>query len=309
MEKTLAPRAWKSRSDFHFPTATATASNLRLHFKWLDEGGYGYILKWLDRPSESRRARYREFTQALLLMLRFRIAMPKRPPQPASLAAIFNRLEKFYGKPKPPHPTDPYEMLLHRNCGYPQSDERCEKGFLALKKEIGLAPQKILDAPGDKLREVMRPSVMKPELSAFRLKEIAARVLDEFSGDMRAVLKRPLPEAKKALKKFPTVGDSTAEKILLLTKTAPVAAVPSNGVHAALRLFGGDPAWAATKWNAAYRFAQDALRAAFPEDINAQLRAYLLIKQHAHEICKLSRPLCDQCPVSAVCPYLHNDHP
>jgi len=235
--------------------------------------------------------------------------MPKPAPQPVGLAAIFNRLDKFYrlptlkGKPRPPQPTDPYEMLLHRNCGYPQSDERCDKGFHALKKEIGLAPQKILDAPDSKLREVMRPSVMKPELTAFRLKEIAARVLDEFSGNMRAVLKRPLPEAKKALKKFPTVGDSTAEKILLFTRTAPVAAIPANAVHTALRLFGGNPDWVSAKWNAAYRFAQDAVRDAFPENIDAQLRVYLLLKHHAREICKLSRPLCNQCPVTSLCPY------
>lgn len=235
--------------------------------------------------------------------------MAKAHTQPAGLAAIFDRLDKFYhlpalkGKPKPPPPIDPYEMLLHRNCGYPQSDERCDKGFRALKNEIGLAPQKILDAPDAKLREVMRPSVMKPELTAFRLKEIAARVLDEFSGDMRAVLKRPLPEAKKALKKFPTVGDSTADKILLFTRTAPVAAIPANAVHTALRLFGGNPDWVQAKWNAAYRFAQDAVLNAFPGNIDSQLRAYLLLKHHAREICKTSQPLCDQCPVASACPY------
>lgn len=224
--------------------------------------------------------------------------------KPARVSDILDRLEQFYGKPKRPSPTDPYEMLLHRNCGYPQSDERCDKGFRALKEKIGLAPQKILDAPDAKLREVMRPSVMQPPRTAFRLKEIAARVLDEFGGDMRAVLKRPLPEAKKALKKFPTVGDSTADKILLFTRTAPVAAVPSNAVHVALRLFGGNPEWARTKWQAGYRFAQEALRNEFPEDIAAQLRAYLLLKQHACEICKLARPLCAQCPVASICPYL-----
>ncbi|HKF53189.1 MAG TPA: hypothetical protein VKB26_12820 [Candidatus Acidoferrales bacterium] len=240
--------------------------------------------------------------------------MPKPAAKPATLAHIFNRLDKFYrlpalkGKPKPPQPTDPYEMLLHRNCGYPQSDERCDKGFRALKKEIGLAPQRILDAPDAKLREVMRPSVMKPELTAFRLKEIAARVLDEFSGNIRAVLKRPLPEAKKALKKFPTVGDSTAEKILLFTRTAPVAAIPANAVHTALRLFGGNPDLVSAKWNAAYRFAQDAVRDAFPENIDAQLRVFLLLKHHAREICKPSHPICDQCPVASACPYFQKSN-
>lgn len=219
------------------------------------------------------------------------------------LAAILDSLEKFYGPPKPPRPTDPYEMLLHRNCGYPQSDERCDKGFRALKKEIGLAPQNILDAPDATLREVMRPSVMKPELTAFRLKEIAARVLNEFGGKMRPVLRRALPEAKKALKKFPTVGDSTADKILLFTKTAPVAAIPANAVHSALRLLGGNPEWARTRWNAAYRFAQDAVLAELPRTCASQLRAFLLLKTHAHEICKLSRPLCKQCPASSLCAY------
>lgn len=229
--------------------------------------------------------------------------MAKGSSQSAGLSAIFDRLEKIYGKTAPPKPTDPYEMLLHRNCGYPQSDERCDEGFRALKKEIGLAPQKILDASDGKLRQVMRPSVMRPELSAFRLKEIAARVLDEFSGDMRAVLKRPLEEAKKALKKFPTVGNSTAEKILLFNKIAPVAAIPSNSVHVAIRLFGGEPGLEQRNWNAAYRFAQNALRDVFANDVNAQLRAYLLLKAHAREVCKLSHPLCDACPVSELCPY------
>lgn len=219
------------------------------------------------------------------------------------LAAIFDALEKFYGRPKAPSPTDPYQMLLHRNCGYPQSDERCDKGLRALKKEIGLAPQKILDAPDATLREVMRPSVMKPELTALRLKEIAARVLDEFRSDMGAVLKRPLKEARKALKKFPTVGDSAADKILLFTKTAPAAAIPANAVECALRLVGGDVELVRRNWNAAYRSAQDAVLAELPNTCSAQLRAFLLLKRHAHEICKSARPLCEQCPVSSRCAY------
>lgn len=235
--------------------------------------------------------------------------MAKASSQWAGLPAIFDRLEEFYGKPVLPKPTDPYEMLLHRNCGYPQSNDRCDKGFRALKKEVGVAPKKILEASDSKLREVMRPSVMKPELAAQRLKEVAARVLDEFSGDMRAVLKGPLPQAKKALKKFPTVGDSTAEKILLFNKAAPLAAIPSNSVHVAMRLLGGNPGLEGRNWNAAYRLAQDTLREAFPSDMNAQIRAYLLLQEHAREICKLARPLCGQCPVSVACPYFQSSLP
>jgi hypothetical protein len=34
------------RPDSHFPTAVRLL--LRLHFKWRDNPGYGYILEWLD---------------------------------------------------------------------------------------------------------------------------------------------------------------------------------------------------------------------------------------------------------------------
>ncbi|HYK37591.1 hypothetical protein [Alloacidobacterium sp.] len=229
-----------------------------------------------------------------------------KPSKPsAQLTKILSLLEKRYGRLRAPYPTDPYEMLLHRNCGYPQSDERCDKGFRALKEKIGLAPDSILAAPDDRLRETMRSSVMKPALSAFRLKEIAARVLDEFAGDMSAVLKRPMPEAKKLLKKFPTVGDSTADKILLFTKTAPVAAIPSNCVHVPLRLgFGRE----AKNWAASYRSAQTDLDAQLPSTCSARLRAYLLLKQHGQELCKLSHPLCSQCPLAALCPFYLGSH-
>lgn len=222
------------------------------------------------------------------------------------LAKLLDRLENFYGKPKRSYPVDPYEMVLHRNCGYPQSDDRCEKGFLALKQKVGLRPAEILATLDTKLAEVMRAGGMVPELRARRLKEIAARVESEFGGDLQAVLRRPLSEAKKVFKKFPTIGDPGAEKILLFTKTAPVAAVPSNCVHVLPRLgFGQEK----ENYSATYRSAQEALRSELPEDCAAQLRAYLLIKRHGQELCKASRPKCEQCPVSPDCNYFQSQRP
>lgn len=225
-----------------------------------------------------------------------------------NLTKLLDRLEKFYGaamraetkKARPPQPEGAYEMVVHRNCGYPQSDVNCDKGFQALKKGVGLKPEKIFAAPDAKLREAMRAGGIVPELRARRLKEIAARVLDEFDGDLDAALKRPLPEARKALKKFPTIGDSFAEKILLLTKTAPVAAVPANCVHVLTRLgFGHEY----KNWAASYKSAQDAMRAELPLECGAQIRAFLLLKQHGQTLCKAARPKCEECPVSAECGY------
>jgi endonuclease-3 len=216
------------------------------------------------------------------------------------LPRVLDRLEKFHGKPKPPKLTGAYEMVLHRNCGYPQSDVNCDKGFAALKKEIGLKPADILSAPVAKLREAMRAGGIVPELRAERLKQIAARVETEFGGDLDTVLKRPVAEAKKALRKFPTLGEAGAEKILLFTGTAAVAAVPSNCIHVPLRLgFGRE----SKNWAASYKSAQEAIREQLPETCASQLRVYLLFKQHGQTLCKSARPKCEECPVTDECEY------
>jgi len=218
----------------------------------------------------------------------------------SKLALLLNRLEKFYGKPRPPYPTDPYEMILYVNCAYPASDESCAKAFDALKGAVGLGVNDILAASDETLVEVSRLGGIFPDLRAARLREIAALVKHSFDGNLRSVLKKDLREARKSLKKFPTIGDPGADKILLFTKTAPIAAVPSNCVHVPLRLgFGVE----GKHYAAGYRSAQEAIQAQLPRDCGALLRAYLLLKRHGREVCKRSRPRCQDCPVSAECAY------
>jgi len=227
---------------------------------------------------------------------------------PSPLVAVLRQLERFYGKPRPPKSilprisgrADPYEMILYANCGYPATDASCSKGFDALKKEVGLRPDDILGAPDEKLTEIFRGTGMMPELRGQRIREIAARVKHEFGGNLRRALEGPLPEARKALKKFPTIGNPGADKILLFTRTAPVAAVPSNCPEVSVRLFHGAPH---RDYLANYRAAQQILTEGLPANCDSLLRAHLLLKQHGQEICKRTRPLCDQCPVSPDCSY------
>lgn len=75
-----------------------------------------------------------------------------------------------------------------------------------------------------------------PDVSAEKLLVIAKIAYEEFDGDLRALLKKPLPQAKKALKRFPSIGDPGAEKILLLTRSCPVMALDSNGLRVLCRV-------------------------------------------------------------------------
>lgn len=227
------------------------------------------------------------------------------------LTQILEVLEDRYGPQKLVGPRDPYEMIVFLNSGYPASDAKCAKGFEALKREIGVQAKKILAAPKPKLAKTMRPSVIQPSVCAERLKEIARKVSDEFKGDLTAALKQRLREAqepekglkaaKKALQEFPVIGEPSAEKILLFSGLAPVAAVPSAFVDVPVRLFMGEPG---KNYAGDYKAAREILHSGLPQTFEARQRAYLLLKNHGQEICKRSKPKCEVCPLTAQCSYL-----
>jgi endonuclease-3 len=218
------------------------------------------------------------------------------------LARVLDGLEARYGKPATPRrPSDPYEMLILTNCGYPASESACAKGFAALRELVGVAPDEILRAPERKLVEAMRKGGIMPELRARRIRQIASAVVNAYAGDLRgALMAVPVAQAKRILKSFPTIADAGAEKILLFARLAPVMAVPSNATQVPLRLgFGTE----AKSWAAGYRSAQEALAEELSEDFAPRMRAHLLLKEHGQTICKRARPACEQCPVSRDCAY------
>jgi len=232
-------------------------------------------------------------------------------PVKPNLLDVLDILENLYGPQKLAGPTDPYEMIVYVNSGYPAADLPCSRGFEALKREVGLKPENILEAPKTKLTKLMRLGGIMPELRAEKLKEIARMVKDQFGEDLLGTLKKWMLEEKKqpgkgirgaksALQKFPVIGEPGAEKILLFSKLAPVAAVPSAFVGVPMRLWFGETG---KNYAADYRAAREILSAGLDETFEARQRAYLLLKKHGQEICKRSKPKCEICPLTGQCAY------
>jgi len=221
------------------------------------------------------------------------------PKPPLSVPDILNQLESFYGPQQPGWPTDPYLFVVWWLCGYPASDKACAKGWESLNHEIGVDPGQLLSvAPAD-LARALKPGGMVPELRAMRLKEIAARVKDEFAGDLGSALTGPLADARGKLKKFPNIADPGADRILLFAGIAPLAAVPSNCPHVLVRILYGKER---ENYGVTYREAQEAIAAEVTDTFDARTRAYLLLKRHGQETCK-TKPKCEKCPVSRMCAY------
>jgi len=214
-------------------------------------------------------------------------------------SALLDRLEAIHGPQEPGFPVDPYEFLIWWHCGYPQSDDRCARGWTALKAQVGVTPKQILAASQAKLTAALKSGGMVPELRAMRLQQIAQRVEQEYGGDLRDLFAGSLAGIRKALKQFPGIADPGADRILLFGHIAPIAAVPSNSVHVLVRIALG---LERENYGVTYREAQGLIEQDVPEQFHARQRAYLLLKAHGQAICK-RKPQCDRCPVRADCAY------
>ena len=215
---------------------------------------------------------------------------------------VLNQLETFYGKQEPCWPSDPYLFLLWWYCGYPSSDASCSKGWKQLTERIGTDPDAILAAPPATLAAALKPGGMLPELRAERMKEVTARIKNEFDGDLRAALTGPIPKVRKILKSFPSIADPGADRVLLFGGIQPVAAVPSNCTGVLARIQKGREE---KNYNASYREAQRMIDSEIPATFDARTRAYLLLKRHGQELCKRTNPKCEECPVRAACAFVN----
>jgi endonuclease III len=220
--------------------------------------------------------------------------------KPLSVAALLDKLEAFYGAQEPSWPVEPYEFLIWWHCGYPASDATCTRGWNALSREVGIEPRQILKATQEKLAHALKAGGMVPEVRAMRLEQIAERIENEFGGDLRNALVGRIEDVRKTLKKFPNIADPGADRILLFSKVAAVAAVASNCPQVLVRIqFGLER----ENYSVTYREAQSLIEAEIPKQFHPRQRAYLLLKEHGQTLCKRSKPKCAECPVRSHCAY------
>ena len=220
-------------------------------------------------------------------------------PEAPSLRSVVGKLAKHYGPPEAPPPAGPFELIIWENVAYLAGDERRAAAFALLKKSVGMAPQRILDASNAALRAVAAHGIL-PERFAGKLREVARIAVNDFGGELDSVVAGPVSKAKKALRKFPGIGEPGAERILLFLKRHPTLAPDSN----ALRVLGRLGVIREEKSYAAnYAAAQRAAAAELGEDFDVLTTAHRLLSTHGRELCRRSAPACDLCPLRAECAF------
>jgi endonuclease-3 len=220
--------------------------------------------------------------------------MPRIP-----LSQVVAQLQAHFAKQQQPKLNGPWEMILWENVAYLADDDRRREAFQTLKKRVGTQPEQILSAPDEAILEVTRHGILADQFSK-KLRKCAQIALEEFDGDLRPVLKLPFPNAKKALQKFPGIGEPGAEKVLLFTRSYPILALESNGLRVLLRLGFGEEK---KSYSTTYRLVQKAVEEGLENDYSWLVEAHLLLRHHGQELCKRSKPKCRKCPLAADCEY------
>lgn len=215
------------------------------------------------------------------------------------LGDILDRLAEMYGEPSPPPPKTLLDLVLLENVAYLASDERREQAFKMLQKHIGTRPQRILAASDEALVAVAGQGIL-PEHQAGKLKTIARIAQDSFGGDLESLRDQPLEKAKKALMRFPSIGEPGAEKILLFGRSHPVLGLDSNGVRVLTRLGFVQEA---KSYAATYRAVQAMVDPYQSLGYPWLIHAHQLLRQHGQGLCRRTQPRCDRCPVARECAF------
>jgi endonuclease-3 len=213
--------------------------------------------------------------------------------------AVLRALAVRHGSPRAIPARGAFELLLWENVAYLADDERRAAAFRELKARVGTSPEAIAAAPDAALRAVASAGIMADQ-QVRKLRVSAEIALREFGGDLRAVLKSDFAQARKALARFPSIGEPGAEKILLLTRSHPVLALDSNALRVLLRLGFGEEK---KSYQASYRSAQQAATADLGKGFSGLTRAQALLRRHGQATCKRTNPRCDECPLTAGCDY------
>ena len=214
-------------------------------------------------------------------------------------SVLIDRLTQLYGEPAPPAVTAPFAMILWENVAYLAKDARRAEAFAELQAKTGLTPAGIRKAKDSVLLAIASKGIV-PANTVQKLRRAAEVAREGFNDNLGPILDKPLAAAKKDLRRFPAIGEPSAEKILLFNHRHPVLSLDSNGLRVLVRL-GYVPEH--KNYATMYKSVQRTLAPQLGSDCNFLIRAHQLLRRHGLELCRRASPLCGQCPLRTDCAF------
>jgi endonuclease-3 len=215
------------------------------------------------------------------------------------LTDLVSRLREFYGPRKRVEPETWFMLVLWENVAYLVDDDRRAEAWRRLVAEVGVLPADLLACPPDRLSAVIAAGGMLSDHRVDKLRRAAEIAGARFGTDLGALTKLPLPEIRRELSRFPSIGPPGVDNVLLLAGIAAVLALDSNGLRVLLRLgFGKE----LKSYDQTYRSTRDTAAPELDGSFEALTDAFRLLRYHGQQTCRRSQPVCEACPLFAACP-------
>ena len=202
---------------------------------------------------------------------------------------IYHRLLETYG-PQGWWPAEtPFEIVVGAILTQNTAWKNVEKAIENLKRANCLTPEKILNCPEERLKELIR-SVGFYNQKTERLKIISHFILD--SGGIERLRREPLHLLREKLLSLKGIGRETADSILLYALDKPIFVVDAY----TYRIFTRLGIWEGP-------FDYEGIRSLVEEEISTvpDLKEFhALLVEHAKRHCR-KKPICEGCPLKEVC--------
>lgn len=186
---------------------------------------------------------------------------------------------------------DPFKTVVATIISQNTAERNTRKAYMRLEEQIGVSPEKIVEAGIEKIAESIKPAGLQ-EAKAKAIYNLALMVVGKYRGDMKKLMVKGEDVVRSELKKIRGIGDKTID-VLLSNWGYPVVAIDTHIRRVARRL--------GLTNSSNYDTIRRDLHRVFRED--KRLEAHLFLIKLGREVCRAKNPRCDVCPISYICKY------
>ncbi len=207
------------------------------------------------------------------------------------IGRAFTELYKAYGEQHWWHADSTYEIMLGAILVQNTSWSNVELAIKQLKNNISLTPEAIIATSDEQLAKWIHSSGFF-NVKTKRLKDFTQWYLDQ--GSFAVLDKLDTVDLREQLLQVRGIGKETADDILLYAFERPVFVIDAytRRLFYRLGLINGDEP---------YDELQHLIELSLDLDVGLFNEYHALIVRHSKERCR-KKPLCDGCPLDAICP-------
>ena len=220
-------------------------------------------------------------------------AVPPRLTAAERLLDVYGRLHTAYGPQRWWPGETPFEVIVGAILTQAAAWTNVEKAIANVKAADALSPEGLGRLDEGELARIVRPAGYF-NAKARKLKAFVSLLFERFQGDLEKLLAAPAGELRPLLRATHGIGPETADAILLYAAGRPVFVIDTYTRRLFPRLGVAPDRDTYDAWQALFEANLEPDAALFNE-------YHALIVRHGKERCR-RRPVCDGCPLMAVCP-------